>query len=166
MNHVDFDVKRCTRKCAATERELQAGEAFISVLIPDGADVVRQDYCVDAWPGPPEKHIGWWRSQMPDSDERKIDWAPSDVILHYFQQLGDRPDVADTRYVLTLLMIQRRLLRLEESETSEDGSETMILFCPKNETEYRVAVVDPSSDRVATIQDELANLLFSVATPK
>jgi hypothetical protein len=161
---LDFDVKRCTRKCTATEQDLKPGEEFYSVLVSQGAEVVRLDYSKAAWDGPPEGNIGWWKSRMPDPNEKKVDWAPSDVILHYFQKLAERPDSADTRYVLTLLMIRRRMLRLEESESADDGTETMILFCPKNETEYRVQVVDPSSDRVAAIQDELANLLFSMGT--
>lgn len=97
---------------------------------------------------------------MADPNNQKVTWAPNDVILHYFVELEDRPAAADTRYVLTLLMIRRRILRLEESETSEHGEEWLVVFCPKTESEYRVLVTDPSPERIIVIQDELANLLF------
>jgi len=157
---LDFEVKKCTRRCAKTDRELHPGESFYSVLVPEGAEVRRVDYCLEAWESPPENAIGFWRSQMPDPNARKVDWAPSDVILHYFQKLADQPQQADTRYVLSLLMIRRRLLRLEETEV-EEGREVLVLFCPKDENEYRVPVTTPAKDRMDGIQQELSELLFA-----
>ena len=158
---MDFEVKRCTRRCARSDRELKPGETFYSVLLPDGSDVRREDYSLEAWTEAPEQALGVWRSQMPDADTRKVDWAPSDVILHYHRQLQDKPEAADTLYVLTLLMIRRRLMRLEESEEDEQGREVMVLFCPKDENEYRVVVTHPAKERVELIQQELTELLFA-----
>ena len=160
---LDFDVQRCTRKCATTERALEPGESFYSVLRenPNDDEVVREDYCAEAWSGPPEEAIGWWQSQMPDPDARKVEWAPNDVILHYFEKIKDDPAKAETCFVLTLLMIRRRLMRLEESEADANGNEIMVLFCPRTEKEYRVASQNPDAKSVAAIQTELVNLLFA-----
>ena len=157
---IDFDVQRCTRKCAATERELQPGETIYSVLVPQGAEVVRQDYSAQAWQGPPEKSLGWWKSEIPYPDQRKVTWAPNEVITQYFHDLTTREEMADSCYVLALLMIRRRLLRLEETERDEQRREVMVLFCPGNEQEYRVVVTEPSAERIVAIQEELAKLLF------
>ena len=51
---MDFEVKRCTRRCAASDRELQPGEPFYSMLIQQGAELVRQDFAESHWQGPPE----------------------------------------------------------------------------------------------------------------
>lgn len=158
---LDFEVQKFTRRCAVTDRELQPGETFYSALIPEGADVVRRDYCVEAWEGPPSDAIGTWKSEVPDPKARKVHWAPSDVMLHYFVQLQETADQADTRYVLALLMIRRRILKLETTETNEAGQEELLVYCPRNETEYRVAAVVPSEDRVEAIQQDLAELLFA-----
>ncbi len=158
---MDFEVKKCTRRCAATQREFAPGEPFYSVLIEDQADVIRQDYCLDAWSGPPANALSFWRSQMPDPNAHKIDWAPSDVIVDYFRQLLDRGDRPDSLYVLTLLMLRRRLLRLEETEASEVGQEVLVVYCPKDEQEYQVPVADPTETRIREIQDELTQLLFA-----
>ena len=162
---LDFEVQRCTRRCAATDRELQPGEAFVSVLVPREGQIARQDFAVEAWQGPPKDAIGWWHARMPDPQAHRVDWAPSDVILHYFQQLLEQDGEADMLYVLTLLMIRRRLLRLEETEVAGDGQETMILFCPKNEAEYRVPVSQPTAERVTAIQTRLTQLLFAEPSP-
>jgi hypothetical protein len=80
-------------------------------------------------------------------------------MLHYFAELEDQVDRADVRYVLSLLMIRRRVFRLEETETDDEGHESMILFCPRNENEYRVDVTTVSQDQAGAIQEQLAQLL-------
>ena len=163
---LDFEVQRFTRVCAKTDRALKPGDSFYSVLVRDGASVSRQDVIADAWDGPPDDCLAWWKSEVPDPKSKKTHWAPHDVMLHYFAELqdqADRPDQADVRYVLTLLMIRRRIFRLEETETDDEGHETMILFCPRNETEYRVDVTTVSRDRAKEIQGLMAQLLVDVA---
>jgi len=160
---LDFEIQRCTRRCAKTDRELKPGETFYTVLVAEEAEVVRYDYSEEAWDGPPEDVIGWWKSQMAEPNAKKVNWAPNDVMLHYFQQLDGQDDKEDVRYVLTLLMIRRRILRLEETETDPIGRELMLVFCPRNETEYRVPVMTPSRERAQEIQEELVQLLFADA---
>jgi hypothetical protein len=156
---LDFDVQRFSRVCAVTQRELVPGDAFYSVLIRDGGGVVRQDIFSDAWTGPPDECLGWWKSEVPDPKNKKLQWAPHDVMLHYFAETEDKLDQKDVRYVLTLLMVRRRIFRLEETETNADGREEMILFCPRTENEHRVEVVSVGQQRAREIQELLAQLL-------
>ena len=82
-------------------------------------------------------------------------------MLHYFEQLGETPEKQDVRYVLGLLMIRRRILRHENTETDESGNEVMVLHCPRNESEYRLSVMQPEDSRIEQIQQELAMFLQS-----
>ena len=157
---IDFDVQRCARKCALSDRELKPGETVYSALVSRGAEVVRLDYAAEAWTGPPDGALGFWKFQIPDANVRKVQWAPSDVMVHYFTELDEQPGDWDTRYVLTLLMIRRRLLRLEGSETDSLGRDNLVVFCPKTDLQYRVVVQQPSAERVAAIEQKLGNLLF------
>jgi hypothetical protein len=158
---LDFEVQRFTRKCFVTDSILQPGDEFYSALISEGAHVVRRDYSASAWPGPPEGTVGWWRSQVPDVLSRKAHWAPNDVILHYFEQMCEDDDQADMRYVLTLLMVRRRIVRLEDTEKDAQEREVFVLYCPRNEREYRVPVSIPTEERAEEIQNYLAELLLA-----
>ena len=159
----DFDIQRCTRRCAVTDREFQPGEVFYSALVAEGADVVRRDFTESAWQGQPESAIGWWKSRMPDAAAQRLHFAPNDVLLNYFEQLADDVERQDVRYILALLLVRRRIMRLEDSEQAEGECEHLVLFCPRNDNEYRVEVVGPAPDRVQQIQTELAALLFADA---
>ncbi|MEM8680016.1 MAG: hypothetical protein AAGF97_11740 [Planctomycetota bacterium] len=162
---LDFDVKRCTRKCTQTDRELRPGEKVFSVLVFDGGEVRRIDYAAEAWQGPPEDALGWWEFTIPDPQGSKLQWAPSDIIRKYFDELAALAAEADKRYVLGLLMVRRRMMRLEATETDADGREHLVLYCPKKEEEYKVPVVTPTPERVQVIQQQLADLLFSGVAP-
>jgi hypothetical protein len=160
---IDYEVQRCTRHCAATGRELQPGEVFYSTLTAEGAEVVRHDYAKEAWQGPPEGVLGWWQSHMPDRNAKKLHWAPNDVMLDLLETLESQPDKQDMRYVLSLLLVRRRVVRLEETDTDDAGQEISVLYCPRREATYRVVTATPGAERTAEIQEELARLLFADA---
>ncbi len=81
-----------------------------------------------------------------------------------FVNLEGVADKQDMRLVLGLLLVRRRVLRLEQPETDPAGCETMVLFNPRDELTYRVPSVMPSTERVQEIQDELSRLLYAGAT--
>jgi hypothetical protein len=156
---LDYDIQRCSRRCSATDRELKNGEVCYSVLTAEGGQVVRRDYSAEAWQGPPETSIGWWKSTVVDPHAGRPHWAPNDVMLHYFERLLEDPSAEDARYVLALLLVRRRVLRVESHEKNPAGRDFLVLYCVRNEREYRVAEALPSAERAAAIQHQLAELL-------
>jgi len=156
---MDFEVQRCTRRCAESGREFGPGEVFYSVLLAEGAEVHRYDYAADVWQGPPEGAIGWWKSQVPDRSTRRMYWAPNDVMLQFFDELAAEPDREDMRYVLALLLVRRRVMRLEETEQDHGGREVLVLYCPRRDTTYTIPAAVPEQARIDQIQQELAQLL-------
>ena len=157
---IDFDVQRFTRRCAASGRELRAGETYFSVLKREGSEMIRLDYAADAWNGAPDDAIGVWKGRIPDPSSTKVHWAPNDVMLDYLEKLEADPSRIDTRYVLALLLLRRRVLRWDDTEETE-RHRVMVMDCPRKEKQYRIIEAGPSPERVQTIQAELAQLLFA-----
>jgi hypothetical protein len=157
---MDYEVQRATRHCAATGRELAPGETFYSVLMAEGAELRRHDYSVGAWQGAPPEAIAWWKSQIPDRNSGRVHWAPNDVMLHCFDELAAQPERQDIRYMLALLLVRRRVMRLEESQPDQEGREVLVLYCPRRDATYKIRVVTPQDPRrIEEIQQELARLL-------
>jgi hypothetical protein len=84
-------------------------------------------------------------------------------MLDLLESFETQPEMQDMRYVLALLLIRRRVVRLEETEHDESGGEVSVLYCPRRETTYRVATAMPDEVRTAEIQEELSRLLFARA---
>jgi hypothetical protein len=170
---LDFEVQRSTRRCAATDRALAPGETCYSVLEVQGADVVRKDYCKEAWNSPPENAFGWWKTRIPEPTAKKVKLAPNEVLLELFDEMADRQEQQDLRYVLTLLLIRRRVLRLDlpgdgliaQPSRGEVRSavETMRVYCPKRDATYEVPVAMPDEARIDEIQQRLSELLAAGA---
>src|SRR5262245_11784574 len=170
---LDFEVQRCTRRCAATDHALEPGDDCFSVLEVQGADVIRKDFCVQAWKGAPENAFGWWKSRVPEPTAKKIKLAPNDVLLELFEKLAEQIDQQDLRYVLALLLVRRRVLRVDVAEEpmqvdssdipSDCGMEVMTLYCPKRDTTYQVATAMPTGERIDEIQQQLSQLLIAGA---
>jgi hypothetical protein len=156
---LDYEFQRCSRRCSVTERDLKNGEDCYSVLWAEGAEIVRRDYSAEAWQGPPENSLGWWKSTVVDPNAGRPHWAPNDVMLNYFERLAEDPSAEDARYVLALLLVRRRVLRVEGTEKDALGRVTLLLHSSRSESQYHAAEVVPTPERAAAIQQQLAELL-------
>jgi len=156
---MDYEIGRCTRHCAVSGRELKPGEEFYSALVDQGAGSSRMDYAREVWEGPPPGAVGWWKSHIPDPNSQKLTWAPNDVMLDFFDELAEQPDRQDVRYVLALLLVRRRVMRLEESQTDTEHGEVIVLYCPRRDATYHVPAREPTPERIDEIQQHLSHLL-------
>jgi hypothetical protein len=156
---MDYEIQNFTRHCSTSGREFAPGEWYYSVVIAEGDDLKRSDYAAEVWQGPPENAVGWWKSQVPERTSRRKHWAPNEVMLNFFDELAAVPEKQDMRYVLTLLLVRRRVFRLEEEERDAEGREVLSVYCPRREATYTVPAVMPAQERIEQIQAELAALL-------
>ena len=155
---LDFEVQRCTRHCAETERAFAPGESFFAVLQWEDGQMVRRDYSVEAWKGPPDDAIGWWKAQMPEATAKQEQWAPDQVLINCFEQMATQPEQAALRYVLTLLLIRRRLFKLDDEHSDAD---LLRIHCALNDTDYEVTVAVPEEEQIGEIQQRLSQLLYA-----
>jgi len=164
-----YEVPRCSKICTATSRELKPGEWFYSVLLVEKRGIRRLDYSQDGWEGPPISVsengidlIGYWKSRLPLPNDNKVKLAPNDILLNLFDQLSDQLDKQDMLYVFVLLLIRRRILRLEKEETDvESGCKTLVVYCPKREVTYRIPVTPPDDEQIEQMQETLTGLLYA-----
>lgn len=162
---LDFEVKSCSRQCAATQRKLEPGDVYFSVIHAQPAELVRRDYCVEAWEGPPEDSLGWWRSRIPTKEGAAPQLAPTDVMLNLFATLADRPEEQEFRYLLGLLLLRRRVLRRDDSHEDASGREILNLYCPRRSERSELVVAEPDAPLAALLQQRMIDLLYGDAEP-
>jgi hypothetical protein len=138
---LDFEITHCSRQCAATGRTFAPGEPYFSSLHIEGGSPV------------------WWKARTPGVDSSKPKLAPQDVLLNLFTELDDRPDEAEFRYVLGLLLIRRRIVKLEETRRDGEG-EVLVLECPRRDEQYQLRVAAPAPERTDALQQRMIELLY------
>jgi hypothetical protein len=155
----DYQIQASTRRCAVTGRELRPGERYYSVLIDEGK-LIRQDYSLESWHGPPEGAFSFWQSRLPAGTAPRRQPIDDDILLGCFDRLKGELEPArlSIRYVLALLLIRRKRLRLEDAR-QEGGQE--VLFLRDARSGARHQVIDPGlpDDEVESVQDEVFQLL-------
>lgn len=156
----DYELANFSRKCSVTGRDIAPGEEYVSALMVEGGVPQRRDFSLENWQAVSENAIAWWRSRLPAAGGGGPRWAPSEAMLRLLEDRTGDPAAEDLCYVLALLMIRRKILRLEATERDPGGQEMLVLFAPKTEVEYRVPVVVPNEPRAEEIQQFLRRLLL------
>ena len=154
----DYQIQPNTRHCAATGRELRAGEKFYSVLLQEGGKLVRRDYAAEAWQGPPEGAFSFWSGRVPEQGRKlRID---DDLLADCFQRLEGQAEPAQVnfRYVVALLLMRRRRFQFEEARV-EGGREVMRMRCSRTGTQYDVVNPCLTEDEMIAVQDEVFKVL-------
>ncbi|MDR0392404.1 MAG: hypothetical protein LBH59_10890 [Planctomycetaceae bacterium] len=155
-----MEVPRASRNCYLSGRELLSGELFFSVLVEEDEVFLRRDFARENWQGPPENFVGWWKSTVQNTNEKKIKLAPNDVLLNLFDQIRTNSGQADLLYILSLLLIRRRLYRYVREEEDENGQKIMFVYAIKENNSFEIPVAMPNIQRLEEIQNQLAELLY------
>lgn len=162
-----YPVHRSTGVCAATGRVLAPGEACIAVLVErDGAKgLQRLDYAAEAWdsgarPEGDARVFGFWRARVGAEAEPKATMMSDAELLDLFEELAGAAEHRQVvfRYVLALLLIRRRSLRLMGSRPG------MLLVLPKGAEGSPLEVADPGMDEAAA--GEAIEQLTQVISPE
>ncbi|MEZ6127937.1 MAG: hypothetical protein R3C59_04600 [Planctomycetaceae bacterium] len=153
---MDYNIRPISKVCAASGRPLTPGERCWSVLTEADGKLVRMDYSISAWNGPPEGSIGYWQCDVPadaDAGRRKID---ADSLFDYFIQLCESPNTVeqDYQYVLALLLLRKRRLILEESIEVDDHP-AMRLIGSGGEGPFEVLERELTDDQITELQEQL-----------
>ncbi|QDT69847.1 hypothetical protein MalM25_27890 [Planctomycetes bacterium MalM25] len=162
---IDYPVRRPTRRCEASDRDLKPGERFVSVLMNEAGEVTRRDYAAERWTAPPEGAIAWWRSQMPARGDAEP--APREALLGLLDEWADHPEQTSARYVLALLLVRRRVLSVQadsflsglRGEEQDKPSDVLQLVCRERDDPFEIAVAPPSAEEAPEIQQRLSELL-------
>lgn len=163
----DYSIQRSNRRCHKSDRPFEPGERYYSAIIERGTDLVRVDVARDQWNGPPENSVGWWVSQMPDKRPGKLALAPVPVLLDTLEKLCESPDDQELAYMLSLLLVRRRVLteaELEHDVDDQDDDEVnethLHLSYASDGREFVVPVRVPAAEQHDAIQQRLTELLY------
>jgi hypothetical protein len=156
----EYQIQPNARRCSASGRELRPGERYFSVLTEEAGKFVRRDYAADAWQGPPAQAFSFWAGKIATPDGKRRPPIDDELLLDCFSRLEGQsePGRVKFRYVVGLLLMRRRRLRLEGA-SREDGSEVLELRCPRTGTRYRMTNPALTDEETAAVQDEVFQAL-------
>ena len=167
---MELTLHRPHATCAQTGRPFVAGEPLVSALVRSEGRLDRCDYASAVWPGPPANTLAWWRSTYPAATVAGATLAPVDVLLDVVEELEGHEADAPLRYLVTLELVRRRVLRIIDRQRDDDGDRQavdspaqagLLVACRKRDREYRVREVPPQEATAPGVEERLTALLWS-----
>lgn len=110
----DYNVKPIGRTCAATGQDLVPGSLCHSVLVEKNGELLRFDFSDSGWAAQPfAGFIAHWLGVVPEPATTAKKTLDPDELMRHFEQLSEEANPAQDkfRYVLALLLLQRRRLK-------------------------------------------------------
>lgn len=147
--------------CAATGRPFGPGEKYVATLAetPQSEELVRFDYAADAWEGgarppPPHRLIAIWRTTASEGQTGRSGLLGEDELLQLFEGMEPAQEgrAAAFRYLLALLLMRKRVLRIVDQRLADHGRPVLQLARrggPKDVEPEIHEVVDPGMDETA-----------------
>ena len=162
---------KASKFCAATGKPFAVGEKIHSILFESDGVVKRRDYSASGWKTAtkPENVIAEWTTTNAESAREVGELetlAPNDALAALFDALADRPEKADLRYALALLLTRRRVFRYEYDDSHADSNadgdarqDAIYVYSSRNDVGSLVPVVPMDEAHMRRVQDELEALL-------
>jgi hypothetical protein len=157
----EWEFSRSSGHCATSGRVLAEGEAYYAVLFETPQGFERRDYASDAWAGPPEGHFCYWRARVPlrnrPSGPLPVDHA---LLTQLFLKLEEKESEVrqQFRFVLALLLMRKRILRLEKAEC-ENEQEYWVLRLVTEQSEHRVLNPRLGEEEIERLSRQLTAIL-------
>ena len=153
---MEYQLRPLGKNCAGTGQPLKPGSMCFSVLIEKGDELQRLDYSAEGWKGPPENAVAQWKCAVPLPAESKKKLLDPDALMGYFDQLYEQANPLDERlrYILAILLIRKKRLKLEGSRY-EGENEFLQLLSQQGEGSYEVRDLQISEGEMLELQDVL-----------
>ena len=163
----EWKIERRQGACTACERPFDEGERHVSTLAFRADVLARDDLCEPCFEA---RHVGtedpgravvgsadllWWFTRH-SVDKKRTLQLDLPTLERLFLDLEGRAErhARELRYVLCLLLLRKRRLKLETIERDAEG-ESFLVKRPRHEARHRVFAFDFDADRMSELQSQL-----------
>jgi hypothetical protein len=156
----DWKLPRRARECAISGQPFAPGDRVVSELFDRGDEFERRDRLESSTPNEEDRPYSRWTSNWPPEPER----APGvdlDLARRFLRDLlaEDEPDRQGLAYILALLLIRKKRLKMLDRGISRDGTALLRASLPEDPDGVLEVPVPPMTpDAVAAVSAQVAEL--------
>jgi hypothetical protein len=120
FNAPSYEIQKPTGQCAVTGRALAPREPYMALLVEEGDALRRVDVSAEAWETGrrPDNIFCYWKAVAPEPHARKKVFVDDEVLMNLLERLADadQPQRLAFRFVLTLILMRKKLLRYDRTD--------------------------------------------------
>jgi hypothetical protein len=162
----EYKIDTSSRHCRACGRVFQVNEEYYSAVVETAQEnlLQRHDFCGPCWKPPEGGYFSYWKTHVPEPGPdlrrgpRLIDMGR---LMELFEHLADSEDVQARRfrYVLALVLMRKRRLKVVESRRLKDGGEELTLRETGTQRTHAVSAPPVTEDEIRSVTDRLREVL-------
>jgi len=161
----DWEINKPLGQCFGSGREIEHGQEYFGALVVAEEGLQRRDFCPEYWESEKPDVFCHWKTRLPEPGQKKQLFVDDQMLMSFFERLAKETDQEkiDFRFVLTLVLMRKRLLKYSESRT-EDGKEIWRLRIPGDKSaEGMVEVVNPHLDaeQIEQLSSQMGEILHT-----
>jgi len=130
----EWEIDKPLGQCCGTGKKIEPGQEYFAALVETPEGLQRRDFCADYWQQQKPDVFCYWKTKLPDQE--KINF----------------------RFVLTLILMRKRLLKYDSSRTEDDKEIWRLRIVGDKEF---VEVVNPHLDegQIEQLSSQLSEIL-------
>ena len=161
----DWEINKPLGQCFGSGRKIEHGQEYFGALVVAEEGLQRRDFCAEYWESEKPDVFCHWKTRLPEPGQKKQLFVDDQMLMSFFERLARETDQEkiDFRFVLTLILMRKRLLKYSESRT-EDGKEIWRLRIPGDKSaEGLVEVVNPHLDaeQIEQLSPQIGEILHT-----
>jgi hypothetical protein len=143
----DWEIDKPLGHCWGTGKKIEYGDDYFGALVETEQGLQRRDFCADYWQSQKPDVFCFWKTKLPQPGQKKARFVDDDMLLAFFNRLAEETEQEkiNFRFVLALILMRKRRLKYDSSETQGDREVWRLRITGEKEI---VEVINPHLDEV------------------
>ncbi|HSV26814.1 MAG TPA: hypothetical protein VLH60_02880 [Sedimentisphaerales bacterium] len=156
----EWEIRKTLGRCFGTGRKIDVREEYYSALVETQEGLERRDYSAEYWQEAHPDIYCYWKTRLPDSQDKKKLFVDDDMLMSFFERLGmeEAADRANLRFCITLILMRKRLLKYESADI-EGANEVWTLRVTGRDERVRVINPHLTEDRIEELSGQIGEIL-------
>lgn len=156
----EWEIDKPLGQCSGTGRKIEPGQEYFAALVETPEGLQRRDFCADYWQQQKPDVFCYWKTKLPEPGRKKQLFVDDQMLMAFFDRLAaeSEPEKINFRFVLTLILMRKRLLKYDSSRTEDDKEIWRLRIVGDKEF---VEVVNPHLDegQIEQLSSQLSEIL-------
>jgi len=157
----DWEIKKTLGQCYGTQEPFEPGQDYYAALVETDQGLERRDYSIPYWQQHTPEVYCFWKTRMASHEQKKKLFIDDEMLMAFFDRLAEEtdPEKINFRFVLTLILMRKRKLKYEGSQTDAAGRELWTMrVVGQDRTE---TVINPhlTEDQIEQLSGQMGQIL-------
>jgi hypothetical protein len=117
----ELEIDKPLGQCYGTGKKIEYGEEYFGSLVETAQGLERRDFCADYWQAEKPEVFCFWKTKLPNPDQKKQIFVDDDMLMAFFERLENETEQEkiNFRFVLALVLMRKRHLKYDDTRTDE-----------------------------------------------